>query len=122
MRADVHVAELEGAGEGEDERDVLLRRGRLADHLDVGGRPRGEPAGEGRVAVDVELEEVEEGVGDEVDGAVDLALGAVVEFEGLGRLATLGKGDPLDLVVVVFKVLSGLTSPEDCQSVCLGPE
>lgn len=56
--------------------------------------------------MDVELEQVEEGVGDEVDGAVNLALGAVVEFEGLAGLVARREGDPLDLVVVVFEVLA----------------
>lgn len=36
--ADVHVAQLEGSREGEDEGDELLLGGRLADDLDVGFR------------------------------------------------------------------------------------
>lgn len=64
--------------------------------------------------MDVELEEVEERVVDEGDGAVDLALGAVVELERLARLVADGEGDPLDLVVGVFQVLARLTGPQ-CQ-------
>ena len=70
MSADVHVTELESAGEGEDEGYVLGLDGLLADQLDVRGRSCGEAACEGGVAVDVELEEVEEGVVDDGDGAV----------------------------------------------------
>lgn len=48
--------------------------------------------------MDVELEQVEEGVADHGDGAVLLALDAVVEFErGVGLVADW-EGDPLDLV------------------------
>ncbi len=110
MGADVHVAALEGAGEGEDEGDKLGFDGLLADKLDVGGGPRGETAGEGRVAVDVELEEVEEGVVDEGDGAVELGLDAVVELEGPAGLVADGEGNPLDLVASVLDVFTRLSA------------
>lgn len=80
MRADVHVTELQRAGQGEYQRDVLLLGQLLANDLDVGGRAGGQAARERRVVVDVELEQVEEGVGDERDGAVELALDAVLEL------------------------------------------
>lgn len=106
VRADVHVAALQRAGEREHERHELLRRRRLADDLDVRRRARGQAAGEGRVAVDVELEQVEEGVVDDGDGAVQLRLDAVVELEGLARLVAAREGDPLDLVFGVLDVLA----------------
>lgn len=56
MGADVHVAELQGAGEGEDEGGKLGLEGLLADELDMGGGSGGQAAREGCVAVDVELE------------------------------------------------------------------
>lgn len=80
MRTNMHMAQLQRACQCKDKRYVLLLRDLLADDLDVGGRPRGQTARQGRVAVDVELEEMEEGVVDEGDGAIDLALGAVSEF------------------------------------------
>lgn len=57
--------------------------------------------------MDVEFEEVEEGVVDEGDGAVDFALGAVAELEGLGGLGAGREGDPLELVVGGFDVFAG---------------
>lgn len=59
--------------------------------------------------MDVELEKVEEGVVYEGDGAVDLALDAVVEFQGAVGLVAGGEGDPLDLVVVRLDVFARLT-------------
>lgn len=104
--ADVHVAQLQRAGQREDQRDVLLRRRLLAHHLDVLGRARGQAARQGRVAVDVELEQVEEGVADRGDGAVQLRLDAVVELERLARLVADGEGAPLDLVGGVLDVFA----------------
>lgn len=104
--ADVQVALLQGARERKHQRDVLLLVGGLADGLDVRRGPRRQAAGQGRVAVDVELEQVEEGVVDHGDGAIDLALVAVAELERLGRLVAHGKGDPLDLVVGILDVLA----------------
>ena len=43
--------------------------------------------------MDVELEEVEEGVVDEVDGAVDVSFDAEEEFEGAGGFVAGGEGD-----------------------------
>lgn len=106
VRADVQVAVLQRAGEREHERDVLGRGRGLAHRLDVGRGPRGQAAGERRVGVDVELEQVEEGVIDHGDGAVLLLLDAVVELEGLVGLLAGGEGDPFDLVV--FRVLDVL--------------
>lgn len=99
VRADVQVAELQGAGQREHQGYVLHLVGLLADRLDVLWRARGQAAGERRVGVDVELEEVEEGVVDHGHGAVQLFLDAVVELERLVGLFAGGEGDPLDLVV-----------------------
>lgn len=109
VRADMHVAQLQGAGEGEDEGDELGIGGLLAHELDVGGRSRGETAGEGRIVVDVEFEKVEERVVDDGDGAVELGLDAVVEFEGFAGLVTYGEGYPLDLVSRVLYVFARLS-------------
>lgn len=107
VRADVHVAQLQRPREGEDERYVLLLRHLLADDLDVGLWARREAAGQRRVVVDVELEEVEERVVDKGDGAVDLALDAVVELERLVCLFADGEGGPFELVGFVLDMLSG---------------
>lgn len=112
VRADVHVAQLQGTCHGEDKRDVLALRELLADDLDMRCRPRGQTAGEGRIAVDVELEEVEEGVADEGDGAVDFALGAVVEFKRAAGFVAEREGDPLDFVLFVFDVFTSFTIPD----------
>jgi hypothetical protein len=108
--ADVHVAQLQGAGEGEDEGDVLLLGQLLADDLDVGGRAGGQAAGQGRVVVDVELEQVEEGVGDEGDGAVELRLDAVLELQRLAGFVARRERDPLQLVVGQLDVLARVTA------------
>jgi hypothetical protein len=109
VRADVHVAELQRAGEGEYQRDVLLLRQPLANDLDVRRGAGGQAARERRIVVDVELEQVEEGVGDEGDGAIDLALDAVVELQRLSGLVAGREGDPLQLVVGQFDVFAGVT-------------
>lgn len=106
VRADVQVAQLESAGEGEDERDVFLHVGLLADGLDVGRGSGWETAGERCVVVDEELEEVEERVGYHRDGAVDFAFVAVLELEGLVGFFAGGEGDPFDFVVGVFNVFA----------------
>ena len=96
--ADVHVAQLQRARQREDERHVLLLGRLKPDDFDVRRRPRGQPAGQGRVGVDVELEQVEEGVRDHGYRAVFLLLDAVREGErGVGFVARR-EGDPLDLV------------------------
>lgn len=72
VRGDVQVGELEGAGQGEDQGDEFFGgRGRGAG-VDVRWGPGGDAAGEGGVVVDVELEEVEEGVGYEGNRAVEI--------------------------------------------------
>jgi hypothetical protein len=47
--------------------------------------------------VDVELKEVEEFVGHEVDGAVEVAFDAEVELEGAACFVADGEGDVLEL-------------------------
>lgn len=67
--------------------------------LEDGGRQRfrRNAAGEGRVVVDVEFEEVEELVGYEVDGAVYFSFDAEVEFEGAACLVAHGERNVLEL-------------------------
>lgn len=113
VRADVHVAHLQRARQRKHQRHVLLRRRLLADDFHVRRRPGREAARHGRVAVDVELEQVEEGVRDEVERAVELALVAVVEFERLARLVAHGERDPLYLVVLL-NVLAGFSVAFPC--------
>lgn len=110
MGADVHVAQLQRTRHGEDEGDVLALGELLADDLDVLRRARGQTARERRIAVDVELEQVEERVADEVDGAVDFTFGTVVEFEGSAGFVADGKGDPLDLMFLVFDMFARFTT------------
>lgn len=98
VRANVHVARLQGARECEHKRNVLLLLGLLADVLEVRRWAGWQAAGERGVGVDVELEEVEERVGHHGNRAVHLSLDAVVELEGFFCLVALGEGDPLDLV------------------------
>lgn len=109
VRADVHMAQLQRASQRKDERDVFLLGYFLADDFAVDGRTRGQPAGQGGVAVNVEFEEVEEGIADEGNRAVDLALGAVVEFKGLVGLFAYGERNPLQLVLGVLDMLAGFS-------------
>lgn len=109
MRANMHVAKLELARERKYERDVLLGRRLLVDNGRMASRARGDAARERRIAVNVELEEMVEGVGDEGDGAVDFALDAVVEAQRLACLLAHGEVDPLHLVVILFDVLAGFS-------------
>lgn len=107
VRADVHVARLQGTREREDKRDVLLLLGLFADILKMWRWAGGQTAGERGVGVDVELEEVEEGVGHHSNRAVHLSLDAVMELEGFLRFVALGEGDPFDLMA--FGVLDVFT-------------
>lgn len=59
--------------------------------------------------MDVELEEMEERVVDGVDGAVELGLDAVTEFEGLPGLFAGGEGNVLEVVLGVLDVFSGFS-------------
>lgn len=114
VRADVQVAELQGARQREDQGDVLLLGQLLANDLDVGGRTGGQAARQRRIVVDVELEQVEEGIRDQRDGAVELALDAVLELQRLAGFVAGREGDPLQLVVGQFDVLAGVTGNEAC--------
>ena len=96
---DVQMAKLQRAGQREHQRYVFHFIGHLADGLDSGSGARGQAAGQRRVGVDVELEEVEEGVADLGDGAILLAFDAVVELEGPAGLFAGGEGNPLEFVV-----------------------
>jgi hypothetical protein len=53
---------------------------------------------------------VEEGIVDHGDGAVDLALDAVVELECLARLVAGGEGNPLNLVAGILDMLAGFSA------------
>ena len=59
--------------------------------------------------MDVEFEQVEEGVVDHGDRAVLFGLDAVVELEGRFGFFADGEGDPLDLVGGGFDVLAGFS-------------
>lgn len=106
VRANVQVAQLEGAGEGEDERDVFLHVGLLADGLNVRRGSGWETAGERCVVVDEELEEVKEWIGDHGDGAIDFAFVSVLKLEGLVGFFAGGEGDPFDFVIGVFNMFA----------------
>lgn len=123
VRANVHMARLEGPRERKHERDVLLRNGLFAHVLNLRRGPRGQSAGQRGVRVDVELEEVEKGVRDHGDGAVDFAFEAVVELEGFLSLVAHGERDPFDFVAVgVFNVLARFTRGRmEGMSVCWFP-
>lgn len=60
--------------------------------------------------MDVEFEQVEEGVGDKVEGAIDFGFVAVVEFERLAGLVADGEGNPFDFVFCIFNVLAGFSA------------
>lgn len=107
------MAQLESTGQREDQRDVLPLGGLLPNGLDVRRRTAREPAGQRRIGVDVELEQVEKGVGDHGDRAVDLGLDAVVELERVTRLVADREGDPLYLVVLELDVLAGFSIVDD---------
>lgn len=104
--ADVHMAQLQCARHREHKRDVFLWWRFFANNLNVVFRPGGQSTRERRIAVDVELEEVEEGIADEWDGAIDLALGAVGELQRLFGLFADWEGDPFELVGVVLDVFA----------------
>jgi hypothetical protein len=59
--------------------------------------------------VDVEFEEVEEGVGHKFYRAVLLRLDAIVEFEGFACFIARGEGRPFYFVVVILDVLACFT-------------
>lgn len=117
VRANVHVAQLQGAGHGKHERHVFLLGRRLADDGNLGARTGRQAARERRVVVDVELEEVEEGVRHHGDGAVDFAFDAVVEFERAVGFLAGWKRDPLELVVFL-NVFAGFSAEGLLEGCC----
>ena len=85
------MGELQCAGQGNDQRDVVGAQAALA--LDgciflgsfvgqrrVGHGTGGNATGHGGVVVNVKLEEVEHGIRDEVDGAVDVLFDTKVDL------------------------------------------
>lgn len=104
--ADMDVAQLQRAGEGKNKRDVFARGGFLADDFDFCGWPRRNAAGQRRIGVDVEFEEMEEGVVNHGDCAVDFAFFTVVELEGSACFVAGRKGFPFNLVLFVFEVFA----------------
>ncbi len=78
----MQVGELEGAREGEDEGDVVCGGGGgVFGEGFGGGEGMGwDAAGKGGVVVDVEFEEVVEGVGEGRVGAVDFCEGEWVSW------------------------------------------
>lgn len=65
---------MERAGEGENERDVVVRDGGwvFVEGFGEGEGMGGNAASQGGVVVDIEFEEVVEGVGKDWVGAIDL--------------------------------------------------
>lgn len=73
----MEMGELEGAGERENKRDVFgLVRGCMRGD-DVRWWARGNTARERSIVVDIELEEMEERIGYEGDGAVEFVFDAI---------------------------------------------
>ncbi|KAI6767387.1 hypothetical protein HG530_005396 [Fusarium avenaceum] len=106
VRADMDVAQLQRTSESKDKRDVFACRQLLAYDFDLGCWTGGDAARQGRIGVNVEFEEVEEGVVDHGDSAVDLAFSAVVELERAAGLVAHGEGLPFDLVLFVLNMLA----------------
>lgn len=122
---DMQMRQLQGARQPNDQRRVqaalaaqraLLRA--LIRHAvlllqDTGRQGLGrDPACERGVVVDVELQEVEEGVGHEVDGAVDLLLDPEEELQRPPRFVARREGDVLKLPVRVGDVLACLAGED----------
>jgi hypothetical protein len=59
--------------------------------------------------VDIELEEVEEGVVDGVDGAIEVGFYPVAELEGLSGFFAGGEGDVLEVVLGVLDVFASFS-------------
>jgi hypothetical protein len=118
MRADMQMAQLQRAREGKNQRHKLLSFFELelcccfgiqrvqGDGIWWAG---GQAAGQRSVVVDVKLEEVEEGVVDGVDGAVELGFYPVVELEGEAGFFAGGEGDVFEVVVGVLDVFACFT-------------
>lgn len=115
MRADMQMAPLQRARKGKNQRHKLLLFFELELSScfgvqrvqgDGGWGARGQAACQRGVVVDVELEEVEEGVVDGVDGAVEVAFYAVAQLEGLAGFFTGGEGDVLEVVLGVLDVFT----------------
>lgn len=56
--------------------------------------------------MDVELEEVEEGVVDGIDGAVEVSFYPVAELEGLSGFFASGEGDVSEVLLGVLDVFA----------------
>jgi len=69
--------------------------------------------------VDVEFEEVEEGVGDEVDGAVEVAFDAEGEFKRASGFIAGWEGDVLELAGCVCDLRDVSIGEEDLGWSCL---
>ena len=78
MCANMQVGVLQSPRKSEDQRDVFLFIRLLADDMHSRGWASWETAGQGRIVVYVELEEMVEGVGHAGYGAVDVCFNAVV--------------------------------------------
>lgn len=120
-RGDVQVAQLQRTRQRDHHGRIniaqtalavrLFRRALLELILQSAGREGlgGYAAGERRVVVDVELEQVEERVVDEVDRAVDLLLHAEEELQRPAGLVACREGDVGELACGVGDVLARVT-------------
>lgn len=118
MGADMQMAKLQSAGQGKHERYILLLIRLLADHLNMGRRPSRKTTSKGRVAVDVEFQQMEKRVVYHRDSTVHLVFDAVTELERLAGLVAGWKRDPLDLVLGILDMFAGLS--EDVGSASVG--
>lgn len=120
-RSDVQVAQLQSAGQGNYHGSVNIAQAALTVRLfcrpflefilQSAGRERFRryAAGQWRIVVDVELEQMEERVVDKVDRAVDLLFHAEEELERTAGFVARWEGDVGQLACSVGDVLAGIT-------------
>lgn len=84
-------------------------------------RLRGYSAGQRRIVVDVEFEEVEKRVVDEVDGAVDFLFDAEVKLERSSGFIACESGHVGELSRLVGNMFAGVTAQASCVSLAVDP-
>lgn len=104
-RADVQVTELQCPRQGNDQRRIYLAQAALSICLILcplfklvfqyrrWERCRGYSACQWRIVVDVELEEMEERIVDEIDGAIDVLFYSKYQLEGSSSFITREGGN-----------------------------